>query len=199
VQLHCVRVEELGFGAAKLRLTSVTDAVSFKGSNHKGPQRKSTMENLQASITSGLAERYGSLAARVRELAAPLTDEEFWRKPFPFGNSFGHLVLHLTGNLNYYVGAQIAGTGYVRDRDLEFTDTRCLPKEEVLQRFDAAIAIVLQTVRAQSEKDWSTFYSAVGAGDAGNRFHMVLKCAAHMDHHVGQMIYLCFELKRSRT
>jgi len=157
------------------------------------------MENLQASITSGLAERYGSLAARVRELAAPLTDEEFWRKPFPFGNSFGHLVLHLTGNLNYYVGAQIAGTGYVRDRDLEFTDTRCLPKEEVLQRFDAAIAIVLQTVRAQSEKDWSTFYSAVGAGDAGNRFHMVLKCAAHMDHHVGQMIYLCFELKRSRT
>ena len=56
-------------------------------------------------------------------------------KPFPFGNSFGHLVLHLTGNLNYYIGTQIAGTGYVRDRDREFTETQHLPKEEVLQRF----------------------------------------------------------------
>ena len=152
------------------------------------------MENLQAAVAAGLTERYGTLALRVRELAAPLTDEQFWQKPFPFGNSFGHLVLHLTGNLNYYVGTQIAGTGYVRDRDREFAETRHLPKEEVLERLDGTIEMVL---RAQSAEDWSTAYSAVGAGDAGNRFHMVLKCAAHMDHHVGQMIYLCFELKRS--
>jgi DinB superfamily len=157
------------------------------------------MEELKATIASGLKERYGTLASRVRELAAPLTKEQFWLKPFPFGNSFGHLVLHLTGNLNYYIGAQIAGTGYVRDRDREFTETRRLPKEEALESFDEAIAMVLRTVRAQSVEDWSASYSAVGAGDVGNRFHMVLKCAAHLDHHVGQMIYLCFELRRAKA
>lgn len=154
------------------------------------------MQDLRATIASGLTERYGALAARVRELAAPLTEEQFWMKPFPFGNSFGHLVLHLTGNLNYYIGAQIAGTGYFRDREREFTETRHLPKEEVLQSFDEAIAMVLRTLQEQSVEDWSLPYSAVRSGDVGSRFHMVLKCATHLDHHVGQMIYLCFELKR---
>jgi hypothetical protein len=157
------------------------------------------MEDLRGTILSALAERYGALASRVRDLAVPLTEDQFWRKPFRFGNSFGHLVLHLTGNLNYYVGTQIAGTGYVRDRDREFTDPRRLPKEEVLQSFDRAIEMVLRTVRAQSAEDWSAPYSAVAAGNVGSRFHMVLKCAAHLDHHVGQMIYLCFELKRPKT
>jgi hypothetical protein len=156
------------------------------------------MEDLRATITSGLTERYGALASRLRELAAPLTEEQFWLKPFPFGNSFGHLVLHLTGNLNYYVGTQIARTGYVRDRDREFTETRHLPKEEVLKSFDGAIEMVLRTVRAQSAADWSASYSAVGAGNARDRFHMVLQCAAHIDHHLGQMIYLCFELQRKQ-
>jgi hypothetical protein len=154
------------------------------------------MSNLQATIASGLTERYATLASRVRELAGPLTEDQFWRKPFSFGNSFGHLVLHLTGNLNYYIGTQIAGTGYVRDRDREFTEPRRAPKEEVLQRFDEAIAMVVWTVRAQSDEDWSAPYDAVGAGGVGSRFHMVLKCAAHIDHHVGQMIYLGFEFKR---
>ena len=157
------------------------------------------MEDLRSTITSGLTERYQTLASRVRTLAAPLTDEQFWHKPFPFGNSFGHLVLHLTGNLNYYVGAQIARTGYVRDRDREFTETRHLPKEEVLQRFDEAVAMVQQTVRAQSAEDWSAPYTAAGAGNVSSRFQMVLQCAAHLDHHLGQMIYLAFEWKRPRT
>jgi Protein of unknown function (DUF1572) len=108
-------------------------------------------------------------------------------------------VLHLTGNLNYYIGAQIAGTGYVRDRDREFTETRTLPKEEVLKSFDGTIEMVLRTVRAQSTEDWSAPYSALGAENVGNRFHMVLRCAAHVDHHLGQMIYLCFELRRAKA
>jgi hypothetical protein len=32
--------------------------------------------------------------------------------------------------------------------------------------------------------------------NVADRFHMVLRCAGHLDHHVGQMIYLCAELKR---
>jgi hypothetical protein len=43
--------------------------------------------------------------------------------------SAGHLPLHLTGNLNYYIGAQIAATGYVRDRDREFTESGSTSQE----------------------------------------------------------------------
>jgi hypothetical protein len=73
------------------------------------------MTDLPSTLTSVLIDRFTANAARVHELAAPLTNSQFWQKPYPYGNSFGHLVLHLTGNLNYYIGAQMAKTGYVRD------------------------------------------------------------------------------------
>jgi uncharacterized damage-inducible protein DinB len=145
------------------------------------------------TIASFLDWRYSSNAARIHELPAPLTDEQFWRKPYPYGNSFGHLVLHLTGNLNYYIGAQIAGTGYVRDRPREFNDSTPPSKNEALKRFDDAVSMVVKTIRAQSSSDWSAEYSAVGES-ALNRLDIVMRCAAHMQHHIGQMIYLAYAL-----
>lgn len=153
------------------------------------------MADLKDTISVGFEARYKKLARAVRDLAAPLSDEQFWTKPFPFGNSFGHLVLHLTGNLNYYIGAQIAQTGYVRDRPREFSEAAPPSKAETLKKFDEAIEVVLQTIRSQSPEDWSKPYTAVGS-DARDRFDMVLQCASHLHHHIGQMIYLGFELKR---
>jgi DinB superfamily len=142
-----------------------------------------------------LTDRYTANAARVHELAAPLTNTQFWQKPFPYGNSFGHLVLHLTGNLNYYIGTQIAKTGYVRDRPREFNDPNPPSKEEAMKRLDDAVAMVQQTIRAQSPEDWSAEYSGTGT-NAKVRLDMIMQCAAHMQHHIGQMIYLGYELKR---
>jgi hypothetical protein len=153
------------------------------------------MSDLHSTLSSVLTDRYTANAASIRELASPLTNAQFWKKPFPFGNSFGHLVLHLTGNLNYYIGAQIAKTGYVRDRPREFNDPNPPSKDEALKRFDDAVAMVVKTIHGQSPADWSAEYSGVGA-DARNRLAMVVQCAAHMQHHIGQMIYLVHEWQR---
>ena len=67
-------------------------------------------------------------------------------------------------------------------------------KAEVLAKFDQAIAMVASTIHNQSAEDWSKEYSAVGA-DVRDRFGMVLSCATHLHHHVGQMMYLAFQLK----
>ena len=155
------------------------------------------MADLESTIASNLAARYKKLAGVVHELAAPLSNEQFWDKPFGFGNSFGHLVLHLTGNLNYYIGAQIVGTSYVRDRPLEFSDATRPSKAEVLRTFDQAIEMVLGAINGQSAEDWSKEYSAVGV-DARDRFAVVLLCATHLHHHIGQMMYLGFELPQRR-
>src|SRR5882762_8262185 len=112
------------------------------------------MTDLISTMVMGLEARYKKLASRVRELAGPLNDEQFWTKPFPFGNSFGHLTLHLTGNLNYYIGAQIANTGYVRDRPREFSEVERPSKEDLLSRFDTAVEMVVRTIAAQAEEDW---------------------------------------------
>ena len=152
------------------------------------------MADLNQTVIASLDARFVKLSGGVRELAAPLSDEDFWAKPFPFGNSFGHLVLHLTGNLSYYIGAQIAGTGYVRNRPVEFTDSSRPSKETVMKNFGEAVETVLRTIRAQAPDDWSKPF--IGAGsDAKDRFDMVLQCATHLHHHVGQLMYIAFELK----
>jgi hypothetical protein len=153
------------------------------------------MPELNETIVSALVSRYTKLGGTVRDLATPLTNEQFWSKPFSFGNSFGHLVLHLTGNLNHYIGSAIANTGYLRDRPREFTEAAPPAKEAVMKNFDSTLEMVVRTIRSQSVDDWSKPYAAMGA-DANNRFEMVLQCAAHLDHHVGQLMYLAFELKQ---
>jgi hypothetical protein len=154
------------------------------------------MNRLNETLTAGLVERFAELAARVKELAEALSEDQFWKNPFGFGNSFGHLTLHLTGNLNYYIGARIAGTGYVRDRPAEFTEKDRPSKNDVLKRFEDAVAMVAATIRAQSESDWDREYIAKGEEDAKNRLTIVLRCLTHLDHHLGQMQYLSFAAEK---
>jgi len=154
------------------------------------------MPELAPVISSTLAAYYEETRDKLHNWVDPLTSEQIWRKPYPYGNSIAHLILHLTGNLNHYIGARIAGTGYVRNRPLEFSDTSKLPKEQVLAKFDQAIAMVAATIRAQTPEGFLEPYSDPTEPIANNRFAVFLRMAAHAYHHVGQIIYLSKEVSR---
>jgi hypothetical protein len=154
------------------------------------------MSQLTEVIAAAFAQEYRTRAADLRKWVDPLTEEQFWRNPFHFGNSVGHLVLHLTGNLSYYIGAQVAKTGYIRNRDLEFTESRRPSKSQVLRKFDETIAMIIATIETQSETDWTAAYTAEREPEAQDRFTIFLRCASHLYHHVGQIIYLSRELTR---
>jgi hypothetical protein len=154
------------------------------------------MPDLCNTVNSGLANYFEKVGAKLHKWVDPLSDEQFWRNPFSYGNDIGHLVLHLTGNLNYYIGAKIAGTGYIRNRDREFTESDRPAKADVLREFDHAILLVADTIRKQSADDWSADYSAERS-IANDRFAIALVCAAHADHHVGQIINLSRELTKA--
>jgi uncharacterized damage-inducible protein DinB len=155
------------------------------------------MSQLTQTISAGFAGEYRARAVDLHRWADPLLEEQFWRNPFPYGNSVGHLVLHLTGNLNYYVGARIAGTGYIRNRDLEFTESRHPSKADVLRKFDETIAMVIATIEKQTDTDWAMPYSAEREPEAHDRFTAVLHCATHLYHHIGQINFLSRELTKS--
>jgi uncharacterized damage-inducible protein DinB len=152
---------------------------------------------LSESLAAALASEYRNRAAELHRWVDPLSEEQFWRNPFSYGNSVGHLVLHLTGNLSYYVGARIAGTGYVRNRDLEFTEPRSLPKADAMRKFDETIAMVIASIENQTEADWTAPYTAEREPDSKNRVTLFLRCASHLYHHVGQIIYLSRELRKA--
>ena len=152
---------------------------------------KNEVKELSSTVAGGFVNAFRDFTARVHGLSENLSEEQFWAKPYPYGNSFGHLTLHLIGNLNYFIGAQIAGTGYVRDREREFTEGAPPPKGEVLRRLDEAVATVSAALEAQAADDWSKEYGATAAPDfIEDRFSIFLRCATHFHHHVGQMVYL---------
>jgi uncharacterized damage-inducible protein DinB len=155
------------------------------------------MADLPSTVSSDFLSYYRYIAEHVHKWVDPLTQEQFWNNPFSYGNSVGHLILHMTGNLNYYIGASVAGTGYLRNRDREFTETEKSDKTKVMQAFDQAMAMVLATIKKQKPEDWMAAYSAEREPEARERFMIFLRCAGHAYHHVGQLIFLSKELTRN--
>jgi uncharacterized damage-inducible protein DinB len=155
-------------------------------------------QELSTRVSRSLEAEYTTIRDKVRRLVQDLSTEDLWRRPYPYGNSVGHLLLHLTGNLSYYIGTQIAGTGYVRNRPLEFSDTSQRPKDEVARAFDDAVAMVATTLANQTPDDWGRPYEAVGTS-VPDRLAIFVHCAAHADHHVGQILYLCKQLTIARA
>jgi len=70
------------------------------------PAARKTRARCQNSACSSppLAAYYEEVRARVHQWLAPISTEQLWRKPYAYGNSIGHLLLHLTANLNFYIG-----------------------------------------------------------------------------------------------
>src|SRR5262249_5245260 len=134
-----------------------------------------------------LIEELEELRDAVRQLAAGLSEAELWAKPVEPGNSVGHLILHLTGNLNHFVGAQLGKTGYVRDREREFTERNPPSKAEALAGLDAAVAAFRRVVGGLSAEQ-------LAASHPEARFGTVLKALVHLLSHFalhrGQMSYL---------
>ena len=56
------------------------------------------------------------------ELRAYRDEDNLWVMQGAQKNAPGTLALHLVGNLMAFVGADLGGTGYVRDREAEFGD-----------------------------------------------------------------------------
>jgi uncharacterized damage-inducible protein DinB len=128
----------------------------------------------------------------VRELAEPLSEPQLWRKPVDPGNSVGHLILHLTGNLNHFVGAQLGHTGYRRDREREFTEMQPPNKAVLLADLDAAVAVFRRVVDGLSAEQLTAQHPEARFGPVLNTLvHLV----AHFALHRGQMSYLVRLLK----
>jgi uncharacterized damage-inducible protein DinB len=154
-----------------------------------------TRSRLAAAVVDDFERYVRHLAERVERAARAIPRERLWDKPFLFGNSVGHLVLHLTGNLNHYIGALVAETGYVRDRPREFTEVDHPSAEDLLDRFREAVDLFARTLR--SLDDDGLLAPVSDQPPITTRFGLFLVCAAHLNNHIGQMSYLVQALGHS--
>jgi hypothetical protein len=143
--------------------------------------------NLTECIKAALIRELESLRDATRDLAAPLDERQFWTRPLEPGNSFGHLVLHLTGNLSWFVGAQLGDTGYLRDREREFTEANPPSKAEAMARLDDAVATFRRVVQGLGDEQLTALHPTVRFGDV---VATLVHLTSHFALHRGQMSYI---------
>src|SRR5438552_2553099 len=149
--------------------------------------------DLAGLARAALVEDLEQLRDAVRQLADGLSERELWAKPIEPGNSVGHLILHLTGNLNHFVGAQLGQTGYIRDREREFTETNPPTKETLLENLDQAVATFRQVVSGLSAEQLGAPHPETRFGSVFNGLTHLL---GHFAIHRGQMSYIVRLLKK---
>jgi uncharacterized damage-inducible protein DinB len=142
---------------------------------------------LTEAVRSALIAELQELRGDIRQTADALSDAQLWKRPLSESNSVGHLILHLTGNLNHFVGAQLGKTGYVRDREREFTETAVPPRATVLKGLDDAVATFDRVVSGLTEEQLTAPHPHERFG---NVIKTLIHLVAHFALHRGQISYI---------
>lgn len=129
------------------------------------------------------------LRAFAREIEMFPDDATVWRTVPGVTNSAGNLALHVSGNLQHYVGHVLGGTAYVRNREREFS-ARAGSRADLVRELHAAIAAVEDALpRLDAPRLASPYPEEIN----GIRFRtdaFLMHLATHLAFHLGQAGYL---------
>jgi len=128
------------------------------------------------------------LRALRREIEAYPDERSLWQEVPGVSNVAGTLALHLAGNIQHYLGARLAGTGYVRDRAAEFA-RRNVPRSELLREVEAARAAVQSALSGPSAPDPGDDFPEPIAGARVRIGDYLVHLATHVAYHLGQVDY----------
>lgn len=122
------------------------------------------------------------------ELKRYKNEENIWKVSGDITNSAGTLTVHLIGNLKYYIGAVMGNSGYVRDRDAEFS-TFHVPKESLLEQLDDTIQEISHAILMFSEDKFDSNYPHIVFDEPMTYEYFMFHLVSHLNYHLGQVNY----------
>lgn len=128
------------------------------------------------------------LKALRNEIESYPDDASVWKKTPGISNPVGNVFLHLMGNLNTFLGAVYANTGYVRDRPLEFSATG-ISRAKLLAMLDEIHPIVLQVLRDFPSENLGEIYPIKIFDEEKTVSYIFIHLEKHLAYHLGQINY----------
>lgn len=123
-----------------------------------------------------------------QELGLYNNEENIWRIDKNILNSAGNLCLHLIGNLNTYIGAELGDSGYIRNRPEEFS-LKNIPREELISKINATIEVLEVVVGSLTEDQLKSEYPQIVLDGKVSTDHFLIHLAMHLSYHLGQVNY----------
>ena len=115
-------------------------------------------------------------------------EPNIWLVDKQIANTAGNLCLHLIGNLNAYIGAELGKTGYIRDRPLEFSSGP-VPRAELLKRVDETARMIVATLDQLSDEQLADEYPQQVMDGKVSAGYFLTHLATHLSYHLGQINY----------
>ncbi|MBA3705756.1 MAG: DUF1572 family protein [Bacteroidetes bacterium] len=113
---------------------------------------------------------------------------DLWKVEKEIKNSTGNLTLHIIGNLNHFIGAILGNTGYVRERDKEFSDSNILASK-MIKEIDAIIILTKKIVSKYSDEELQQDYPQEFLGKTVSNTFILIQLLVHLNYHLGQINY----------
>ena len=136
-----------------------------------------------------MIELYSRDILKIKDEINNYKDEKMlWVTAAGISNSAGNLCLHLVGNLNHFIGALLGKTGYVREREKEFS-LKDIPATELIGMIEKTKEVVLNTLSAITEKDLELDFPQKVFDRVHKTDFMLLHLLAHLNYHLGQINY----------
>lgn len=139
-----------------------------------------------STTLSRLFER--DLTLLKKELSLYKSEAAIWQTDKDIANSAGNLTLHLVGNLNTYIGAEIGKTAYVRNRPLEFS-AKEIPRQQLLMMIDDTIVVVKNALATMQETDFEEEYPLLVLETKTSVEYFLVHLSTHLGYHLGQINY----------
>ena len=122
------------------------------------------------------------------EIEMYVDEAKLWRVEKDIANSAGNLCLHLVGNLNTYIGAELGGTNYVRNRPLEFS-SRDVPQSTLIQTIEETITVVENSLSNLTDEELKKEYPLLIFEKKTSTEFLLVHLAMHLSYHLGQINY----------
>ncbi len=122
------------------------------------------------------------------EIEAYKDETYLWAIDKSVSNSAGNLCLHLIGNLNHFIGAELGKTGYVRNRPLEFSD-KDVPREILIQKINDTITVVATSLSKITDDQLQQDYPIIVFTEKMSTEYFLIHLATHLAYHLGQINY----------
>jgi len=115
-------------------------------------------------------------------------DKKLWIISGEIKNSTGNLCMHLCGNLQHFIGSVLGNSGYVRNREAEFS-TKDIPKEKLLDEINITAKVVEKTISELKEDKFNEIYPVNVFGYEMTTEFFLVHLATHLNYHLGQINY----------
>lgn len=123
-----------------------------------------------------------------KELRAYKSQSLLWQTPPDISNSAGNLALHIVGNLNHFIGAVLGNSGYLRQREREFS-SKNVPIESIIKQIEDTKAVIKVTLQGLSESDFQKEYKRRPFEDFMTTEYFLIHLSMHLAYHLGQINY----------